>query len=138
MYLRSQDLANAAIVLTVLALGTFLVPWGIRIIDQHLPVAVQRFLLAILPDTDVPVVGHAVRSVKVQVLTATFLPKEILDVRFANMAAKTMGYSLEDKDYSGLDILNIESADQLRVNFIQVTKLKEQLTEEMKGVMELF
>jgi putative nucleotidyltransferase with HDIG domain len=66
------------------------------------------------------------------------LPKEILIVRFANMAAKSMGYSLEGKDYSDLDILNIESADQLRLNLIQITKLKEKMTAEMKGVLELF
>jgi len=32
------------------------------------------------------------------------LPKEILIVRFANLAAKSMGYSLGEKDYSGLAI----------------------------------
>ena len=66
------------------------------------------------------------------------LPKEILIVRFANMAAKSMGYRLEEKDYSGLDILNLESADQLRLNLIQISKLKEKMSGEMKGVLELF
>jgi len=65
-------------------------------------------------------------------------PKEILIVRFANMAAKSMGYSLEEKDYSDLDLENIDSACQLKLNLIKITKLKEKLTEEMRGVMELF
>ena len=49
-----------------------------------------------------------------------------------------MGYSLEDKDYSDLDLEDIESADQLRLNSTKIAKLKEKLTEEMKGVLELF
>ncbi len=65
-------------------------------------------------------------------------PQEILIVRFANMAAKSMGYSLEEKDYSDLDLENIESASHLKLNLIKITKLKERLTEEMKGVLELF
>jgi len=65
-------------------------------------------------------------------------PKEILIVRFANMAAKSMGYSLEEKDYSDLAIENIESAYDLKLSLIDITKLKEKLTEEMKGAMELF
>ena len=65
------------------------------------------------------------------------LPKEILIVRFANIAAKSMGYSLEDKDYSDLDLEDIESADQLRLNSTKIAKLKEKLTAEMKGVLEL-
>jgi HD-like signal output (HDOD) protein len=65
-------------------------------------------------------------------------PQEILIVRFANMAAKSMGYSLEEKDYSDLDLEDIKSADQLRLNSIKIAKLKEKLTEEMKGVLELF
>lgn len=66
------------------------------------------------------------------------LSKEILIVHFANKAAKAMGYSLEDKDYSDLDLEDIESADQLRLNSTKIAKLKEKLTEEMKGVLELF
>ncbi len=66
------------------------------------------------------------------------LPKEILIVHFANQAAKSMGYSLEDKDYSDLDLEDIESADQLRLNSIKIAKLKEKLTAEMKGVLQLF
>jgi putative nucleotidyltransferase with HDIG domain len=65
-------------------------------------------------------------------------PKEILIVRFANMAAKSMGYSLEEKDYSDLNLENIESARHLKLDLIKITKLKEKLTEEMKGVLELF
>jgi HD-like signal output (HDOD) protein len=66
------------------------------------------------------------------------LSKEILIVHFANKAAKAMGYGLEGKDYSGLDLEDIESADQLRLNSTKIAKLKEKLTEEMKGVLELF
>ena len=66
------------------------------------------------------------------------LPKEILIVRFANLAAKSMGYSLGEKDYSGLAIEDSELAYDLKLNLIGVTKLKEKLTEEMKGAMELF
>lgn len=65
-------------------------------------------------------------------------PKEILIVRFANMAAKSMGYSLEEKDYSDLDLETIESARHLKLDLIKITKLKEKLTGEMKGVLELF
>ena len=66
------------------------------------------------------------------------LPQEILIVRFANMAAKSMGYSLEEKDYSDLAIENIESAFDLKLNLIAINKIKEKVPEEMKGVMELF
>jgi putative nucleotidyltransferase with HDIG domain len=66
------------------------------------------------------------------------LPKEILIVRFANIVAKSMGYSLEKNDYTNLPIENIELAYDLQLNLIDITKLKEKLTEEMKGAMELF
>ena len=66
------------------------------------------------------------------------LSQEILIVRFANMAAKFMGYSLEEKDYSGLDLENMESANHLKLNVKKISILKEKLTEEMEGVMELF
>ena len=64
--------------------------------------------------------------------------KEIMIVRFANMAAKSMGYSLEENEYTDLPIENIELAYDLKLNLIDIGKLKEKLTEEMKGVMELF
>ncbi|MGB5749519.1 MAG: HDOD domain-containing protein [Desulfobacterales bacterium] len=66
------------------------------------------------------------------------LSQEILIVRFANMAAKFMGYSLEEKDYPNLDLSNMEAAIHLKLNVIKISILKEKLTEEMKGVMELF
>jgi len=66
------------------------------------------------------------------------VPKEILIVRFANLAAKSMGYNLGEKDYSGLAVEDSELAYDLKLNLIAITKLKEQLTEEMKGAMELF
>jgi len=66
------------------------------------------------------------------------LPQEILIVRFANMAAKFMGYSLEEKDYSDLDLENMESARHLKLNVMKISILKEKLTEEMKVVMDLF
>ena len=66
------------------------------------------------------------------------VPKEILIVRFANIAAKSMGYSLEENEYTDLPIENIDLAYDLRLNLIDLTKLKDKLAEEMKGVMELF
>jgi len=66
------------------------------------------------------------------------LPKEILIVRFANLAAKSMGYSLGEKDYSDLAIEDSELAYDLKLNLIGTMKLKEKLTEEMKGAIELF
>jgi len=54
------------------------------------------------------------------------------------MAAKFMGYSLEEKDYSDLDLENIESARHLKLNVMKISILKEKLTEEMKAVMDLF
>jgi HD-like signal output (HDOD) protein/FixJ family two-component response regulator len=66
------------------------------------------------------------------------LPKEILIVRFANIAAKSMGYSLEENGDTELPIENIDLAYDLKLNLIDITKLKEKLTEEMKRVMELF
>ena len=66
------------------------------------------------------------------------LSQEILIVRFANMAAKSMGYSLGEKDYSDLDLENMKSARYLKLNVMKISILKEKLTEEMKGVMELF
>ncbi len=66
------------------------------------------------------------------------VPKEILIVRFANIAAKSMGYSLEENEYTDLPIENIDLAYDLKLNLIDITKLKDKLTEEMKGVMELF
>ena len=66
------------------------------------------------------------------------LSKEILIVRFANLAAKSMGYSLGEKDYSGLAIEDSELAYDLKLNLIAITKLKERLTKEMKRAMELF
>ncbi len=70
----------------------------------------------------------------------TYAPpsKEILIVRFANMAAKSMGYSLEENEYTGLPLENIELAYDLKLNLIDINKLKERLTGEMKAVMELF
>lgn len=64
-------------------------------------------------------------------------PKEILIVRFANLAAKSLGHSLEEKDYSDLNLESIESAHQLKLDVIKITKLKEKLTAKMKGAMEL-
>jgi len=66
------------------------------------------------------------------------LPKEMLIVRFANIVSKSMGYSLEENEYTDLPIENIDLAYELKLNLIDITKLKEKLTEEMKGVMELF
>ena len=66
------------------------------------------------------------------------LPKEILIVRFANLAAKSMGYSLGEKDYSDLAIEDSQLAYDLKLNLIGINKLKEKLTKEMKGAMELF
>ncbi|MEE4263912.1 MAG: HDOD domain-containing protein [Desulfobacteraceae bacterium] len=66
------------------------------------------------------------------------VPKEIQIVRFANIAAKSMGYSLAENEYTGLPLENIELAYDLKLNLINITKLKEKLSEEMKGVMELF
>ena len=66
------------------------------------------------------------------------VPKEILIVRFANIAAKSMGYSLEENEYTDLPIENIDLAYDLKLNLIDITKLKDKLAEEMKGVMELF
>jgi HD-like signal output (HDOD) protein len=66
------------------------------------------------------------------------LPKELLIVRFANSAAKAMGYGVQDEDNSEPDLEDIASAYQLKLNFIAITKLKEKLTEEMKGAAELF
>ena len=66
------------------------------------------------------------------------LAKEILIVRFANLAAKSMGYSLGEKDYSGLAIEDSQLAYDLKLNLIGITKLKERLTKEMKRAMELF
>ena len=64
--------------------------------------------------------------------------KELLIVRFANQAAKSMGYSLEENEYTDIPLENIESAFDLQLNLIDINKLKEKLTEELKGVMELF
>ena len=66
------------------------------------------------------------------------LPKEMLLVRFANIVAKSMGYSLEENEYTDLPIENIDLAYDLKLNLINITKLKEKLTEKMKGAMELF
>jgi putative nucleotidyltransferase with HDIG domain len=66
------------------------------------------------------------------------LPKEILIVRFANSAAKAMGYSVEDDDNSEQDLEDIASAYQLKLNLIAITKLKDKLSAEMKGALELF
>jgi len=66
------------------------------------------------------------------------LSKEILIVRFANSAAKAMGYSVQDEDNSEQDLVDIASAYQLKLNLIAITKLKEKLTEEMKAAAELF
>ena len=66
------------------------------------------------------------------------LPPEILIVRFANMTAKSVGYRLEEKDYSNLDLEGMESAIHLKLDLLKITKLKEKLIEEMKGVMTLF
>jgi HD-like signal output (HDOD) protein len=65
-------------------------------------------------------------------------PKEILIVRFANSVAKAMGYSVQDEDNSEQDLVDIASAYQLKLNLIAITKLKEKLTDEMTGAMELF
>jgi hypothetical protein len=54
------------------------------------------------------------------------------------MAAKSIGYSLEENEYTDLPLENIELAYDLKLNLIDLNKLKEQLTEEMKAVMELF
>ena len=64
--------------------------------------------------------------------------KEMLIVRFANMVAKSLGYSLEENEYTGLPIENIELAYDLQLNLIDINKLKEELTEAMRGAMELF
>ena len=66
------------------------------------------------------------------------LSQEIQIVRFANTAAKFMGYGLEEKDYSDLDLENMQSAIHLKLNLMKIAQLKEKLTEEMKGVMALF
>jgi len=66
------------------------------------------------------------------------LPKEILIVRFANSVAKAIGYSVQDEDNSDQDLVDIASAHRLKLNLIATTKLKEKLTAEMTGAMELF
>ena len=49
-----------------------------------------------------------------------------------------MGYSLEENEYTDLPLENIELANDLKLNLIDINKLKEKLTAEMKAVMELF
>jgi HD-like signal output (HDOD) protein len=70
--------------------------------------------------------------------TKELVSKELLIVRFANLAAKSMGYSMEESEYTNLPLENIELAYDLKLNLIDINKLKEKLTEEMKAVMELF
>ena len=62
----------------------------------------------------------------------------MLIVRFANIVAKSMGYSLEENGYADLPIENIDLAYDLKLNLIDINNLKEKLAEEMKGAMELF
>ena len=65
-------------------------------------------------------------------------PMEIRVVRFANSAAKALGYSLEETADPEQDLADIAYTHKLKLNLISTTKLKEKLTAEMQGAMELF
>ena len=65
-------------------------------------------------------------------------PREIRIVRFANLAAKAMGYGAEGEENSEQDLEDIAGAYRLKLNLISISKLKEKLTNEMKLAMELF
>ena len=82
--------------------------------------------------------NHEDRGVDKDKEQQTNLANELLIVRFSNLTAKSMGYSLGEKDYSDLTLEDSNLAYDLKLNLIGITKLKEKLTEEMKGVIELF
>jgi HD-like signal output (HDOD) protein len=66
------------------------------------------------------------------------LPMEIRIVRFANSAAKAMGYGFEEIKIPEQDLADIAFTHKLNLNLISTTKLKEKLTAEMKVALELF
>jgi hypothetical protein len=66
------------------------------------------------------------------------VPGELLIVHFANAVAKSIGYDLNPACDQDIDLENIESAELLKLNSSQIAKVKEEVTEEMKGVLELF
>ena len=82
--------------------------------------------------------NHEDRGADIDKAQQTKLSDELLIVRFANLTAKSMGYSLGESDYSDRALEDSELAYDLKLNLIGVTKLKEKLTEEMEGVIELF
>ena len=82
--------------------------------------------------------NHADSDVDKDKERQTKLSKEILIVRFANLTAKGMGYSIGEKDYSDMAIEDSELAYDLKLNLIGITKLKEKLTGEMRRAMKLF
>ena len=66
------------------------------------------------------------------------VPMEIRILRFANSAAKTLGYGFEEMEDPEQDIADIAYTHRLKLNLISTTKLKEKLSAEMKGALELF
>ena len=67
------------------------------------------------------------------------LPMEIRVVRFANSAAKALGYnSSQESNDQAQDVADIAYTHKLKLNLISTTRLKEKLTAEMEGAMELF
>jgi len=65
-------------------------------------------------------------------------PRELLIVNFANKVAKSIGFDLNANNDQDIDLENIESAKLLNLTSQQISKTRETVTEEMKGVEELF
>jgi HD-like signal output (HDOD) protein/CheY-like chemotaxis protein len=66
------------------------------------------------------------------------IPAELLIVNFANHMAKSLGFDLSGKEARQLDLEDFESARRLKLTSNQIEKARQTVSEEMKGVEELF
>ena len=62
---------------------------------------------------------------------------ELLIVHFANMLAKSIGYDLHSNGNPDIDLVEVESAQQLNLGPQQISEIKEKVIGKMKEALEL-
>jgi putative nucleotidyltransferase with HDIG domain len=62
---------------------------------------------------------------------------ELLIVHFANLLSKSIGYDLHSDGHPDIDLVEIESTQQLSLGPQQIAEIKEKVTGKMKAALEL-
>jgi hypothetical protein len=62
----------------------------------------------------------------------------LLIVHFADMLAKSIGYDVHSDGNPAIDLVELESAQQLNLGPPQISQIEEKVIDKMKEALELF